>query len=176
MKKTLLLGILSITIVILLLFFKGCTTEVHNDTDSKNGKPKKIEFVIDENSTKHEDEEIDKKEIEESLNKKVAESMINISMNTTPSFKDGKSEGNLNIVNNTVNNFPQIVEIVRNDTGEVIYKSNGILVGSEIKTARLSVELPKGEYECTAYFTSVNTETGLAVGTAGAKITIKILN
>ena len=38
-------------------------------------------------------------EIAEKLNEKVAEGMINISMNTAPYFEDGKAEGNVMIVN-----------------------------------------------------------------------------
>ena len=37
-------------------------------------------------------------EIAEKLNEKVAEGMINISMNTAPYFEDGKAEGNVMIV------------------------------------------------------------------------------
>ena len=61
--------------------------------------------------------------------------MINISMNTSPVFEDGTSEGNLMIVNDTSNLYPQIVEISLNDTGETIYKSGGIPVGSKIERA-----------------------------------------
>ena len=43
-------------------------------------------------------------------------------MNTAPYFEDGTAEGNLMIVNESINNYPQKVEIVRNDTGEQIYE------------------------------------------------------
>ena len=108
------------------------------------------------------------------LNEKVEEGMINISMNTSPIFADGTSEGNLMIVNESVNNYPQIVEIVRNDTGETIYKSGGIPVGSKIETAKLSVDLPAGQYECTAMFHNVDPDTGNSLGCAGAIIVITI--
>ena len=45
-------------------------------------------------------------EIAEKLNEKVAEGMINISMNTAPYFEDGKAEGNVMIVNESINNYP----------------------------------------------------------------------
>ena len=63
-------------------------------------------------------------EIAEKLNEKVAEGMINISMNTAPYFENGTSEGNVMIVNESINNYPQQVELIRNDTGEQIYQSN----------------------------------------------------
>ena len=115
-------------------------------------------------------------EIEARLNEKVAEGMINISANTAPIFEDGSSEGNLMLVNESINNYPQKVQIVRNDTGEQIYESGAIAVGSKIERAKLDVELPAGTYECTAMFHNLDPETGDIIGTAGAIITITIKN
>ena len=115
-------------------------------------------------------------EIAEKLNEKVAEGMINISMNTAPYFENGKAEGNVMIVNESINNYPQKVQIVRNDTGEQIYESNAIPVGSKIERATLDVTLPAGSYECTAYFHNLDPESGAIIGTAGAVITITVKN
>ena len=115
-------------------------------------------------------------EIAERLNQKVAEGMINISMNTAPYFENGKAEGNVMIVNESINNYPQKVQIVRNDTGEQIYESNAIPVGSKIERATLDVTLPAGSYECTAYFHNLDPESGAIIGTAGAVITITVKN
>ena len=115
-------------------------------------------------------------EIAEKLNEKVAEGMINISMNTAPYFEDSTAEGNLMIVNESINNYPQKVQIVRNDTGEQIYESGAIAVGSKIEHAKLDAALPAGTYECTAYFHNLNPETGEIIGTAGAIINITIKN
>ena len=115
-------------------------------------------------------------EIAEKLNAKVAEGMINISMNTAPYFEDGAADGNLMIVNESINNYPHKVQIVRNDTGEQIYESGAIAVGSKIERTKLDVTLPAGTYECTAYFHNLNPETGEIIGTAGAIINITIKN
>ena len=115
-------------------------------------------------------------EIAEKLNEKVAEGMINISMNTAPYFENGKAEGNVMIVNESINNYPQQVEFIRNDTQEVIYRSKAIPVGSKIEHAALDVELPAGTYECTAMFHNLNPVSGEIIGTAGAIITITIKN
>ena len=113
-------------------------------------------------------------EIAEKLNEKVAEGMINISMNTAPYFEDGKAEGNVMIVNESINNYPQ--QVIRNDTQEVIYQSKAIPVGSKIERAALDVELPAGTYECTAMFHNLDPVSGEIIGTAGAIITITIKN
>ena len=115
-------------------------------------------------------------EIAERLNQKVAEGMINISMNTAPYFEDGKAEGNVMIVNESINNYPQQVEFIRNDTGEQVYQSNAIPVGSKIERAALDVELPAGTYECTAMFHNLDPVSGEIIGTAGAIINITIKN
>ena len=113
-------------------------------------------------------------EIAEKLNEKVAEGMINISMNTAPYFENGKAEGNVMIVNESINNYPQQVEFIRNDTGEQIYQSKAIPVGSKIERAALDVELPAGTYECTAMFHNLDPKSGAIIGTAGAIINITI--
>lgn len=121
-------------------------------------------------------DEADMDKIIEGLNEQVEAGMINISMNTSPVFSDGTSEGNLMIVNEGVNRYPQIVEITRNDTGETIYKSGAIPVGSKIEKAKLSADLDAGTYECTALFYNVDPDTGVYLGCAGAIITITVLD
>ena len=115
-------------------------------------------------------------EIAERLNQKVEEGMINISMNTAPYFENGTAEGNVMIVNEDINLYPQQVEFIRNDTQEVIYQSKAIPVGSKIEHAALDVELPAGTYECTAMFHNLDPVSGEIIGTAGAIINITIKN
>ena len=138
--------------------------------DSKSG------IVYDSSAVEGGWDNLSPEEIEARLNEKVAEGMINISANTAPIFEDGASEGNLMLVNESINNYPQKVQIVRNDTGEQIYESGAIAVGSKIERAKLDVVLPAGTYECTAYFHNLDPETGDIIGTAGAIINITIKN
>ena len=136
----------------------------------------KAGIVYDSSATEGGWDNLSPEEIEARLNEKVAEGMINISMNTAPYFEDGKAEGNVMIVNESINNYPQQVEFIRNDTGEHIYQSKAIPVGSKIERAALDVELPAGTYECTAMFHNLDPVSGEIIGTAGAIITITIKN
>ena len=136
----------------------------------------KAGIVYDSSATEGGWDNLSPEEIAEKLNEKVAEGMINISMNTAPYFENGASEGNVMIVNEAINNYPQKVQIIRNDTGEQIYESGAIAVGSKIEHAKLNTTLPAGTYECTAYFHNLNPETGEIIGTAGAIINITIKN
>ena len=138
--------------------------------DSKSG------IIYDSSAVEGGWDNLSPEEIAERLNQKVEEGMINISMNTAPYFENGTAEGNLMLVNESINNYPQKVQIVRNDTGEQIYESGAIAVGSKIERAKLDVVLPAGTYECTAYFHNLDPETGDIIGTAGAIINITIKN
>ena len=154
-----------VIVVVILLLLRSCGAPVDD--------PGGIEF--DPSATEGGWDEADTDEIIAGLNEKVEEGMINISMNTSPVFADGTSEGSLMIVNEEVNNYPQVVEISRDDTGELIYKSGAIPVGSKIESAKLSVDLDPGTYKCTALFYNVDPDTGDYLGCAGAVVTITIL-
>ena len=119
--------------------------------------------------------EADTDKIVDALNEKVEQGMINISMNTTPTFQNSSSAGNLMIVNESVNNYPQVVEIHRNDTGEVIYTSKAVPVGSKIESDKLDVDLDAGTYECTAMFFNLDPDTGDKLGSAGVVIELTVL-
>ena len=136
----------------------------------------KAGIIYDSSATEGGWDNLSPEEIAEKLNEKVAEGMINISMNTAPYFENGKAEGNVMIVNESINNYPQQVEFIRNDTGEQIYQSKAIPVGSKIERAALDVELPAGSYECTAMFHNLDPVSGEIIGTAGAIITITVKN
>ena len=165
------IGVLLI-IAILLAAFRGCENEkpgIDNPVETDPG------IVYDDSAVEGGWNEADTDKIIASLNAKVEEGMINISMNTSPNFREGTAEGNLMIVNEGINRYPQVVEISRNDTGEMIYKSGAIPVGSKIEHAKLSVDLPAGTYDCTAMFYNVDPNTGSYLGCAGAIISITVL-
>ena len=121
-------------------------------------------------------ESLSQEEIEANLNRQVEEGYINISMNASPVFENGQAEGNLMIVNETVNRYPQQVVITRNDNGETIYTSAAIPVGSKIAADTLDMDLEAGAYDCTAMFHSLDPDSGAILGSAGANITITVQN
>ena len=158
-----------------LLLFHGCSPQETAPAETIDD-PELPGFTMDTGAVVGGWEQADTDAIIAGLNEKVEQGMINISMNTSPVFRDGSSPGNLMIVNEGINRYPQVVEITRNDTGEQIYKSGGIPVGSKIESAALDMVLPAGTYECTAMFHSVDPLTGDSLGCAGAIIHITILN
>ena len=67
----------------------------------------KTSIVYDSSAVEGGWDNLSPEEIAEKLNEKVAEGMINISMNTAPYFENGASEGNVMIVNESINNYPK---------------------------------------------------------------------
>ncbi|MDD3228296.1 MAG: hypothetical protein PHE09_03665 [Oscillospiraceae bacterium] len=162
--------ILILLIIAAVLFiFKSCSGDTSPSPTPSGG------IVYDAAAVEGGWDEADTDKIVDSLNEKVEQGMINISMNTSPIFQNGTSTGNLMIVNESINNYPQVVEIVRNDTNEGIYKSGAIAVGSKIESAKLDADLNAGTYDCTAMFYNVDPETGAYLGCAGAIITVTVL-
>lgn len=174
-RNTAVLAVLLVAAGIAALFaFRGCGATAGAAADAPVTN-EVVGIVYDDNATVGGWEETDAEAVVDSLNEKVEQGMINISMNTTPVFSNGTSAGNLMIVNEGINNYPQIVEIIRNDTNETIYKSGAIPVGSKIESAALAVDLAAGTYECTALFYNVDPESGSYLGCAGAVITVTAL-
>lgn len=163
-------------IIILLLLLRGCGGERNDTPVVPTPTPPGPGIFYDADATRGGWEETDTAGIIASLNQKVEAGMIRISMNTTPYFHTGTSKGNLMIVNEEVNHYPQVVEISRNDTGELIYRSGAIPVGSKIEAAKLDIPLSVGTYECTALFYNVDPDNGSYLGCAGAVIAVTILN
>lgn len=165
------------SIIFLLLLWISCIVYAtfYDNSDTVAPPSNIIDFEIDNGAEEGGLVPPDTLAIQEALNKKIEESMINISMNLNPVFEDGQSEGNLMIINDKSNNFIQVIEIYTEDTNELIYRSGGIPVGSKIENATLDVDLEKGDYDAVAYFIAVR-DTGEYVGKAGAKIKILVLN
>lgn len=113
-------------------------------------------------------------QIEELMQQKVDESMLSISINSSPEFASGSSKGSLRIENSASNRYNIRVKITRDDNGKVIYYSDAIRPGQMIKEDKLDVTLAKGNYDCKASFEAYDTETNKKVGEAAAVLTIII--
>jgi len=103
-------------------------------------------------------------------------SMIAFSINTSPVFLDGTSEGNL-LIENPGNNAKLLqISILVDDTEEEIYASKFLKPGTYIESAKLDKVLEKGTYNATAYFSAYDEDTGEYIGQTGAQIMITVQN
>lgn len=121
-------------------------------------------------------------EIESELNRVISEGSMQIAISLNPQFPNGKEEGLLNIENSPANHYAQDISITLDSTGEEIYRSGLLMPNYHITKDKLLVDLPAGEYDCTALFTGYDTKLDngsgqpVKVGTAAAKIKISILS
>lgn len=110
------------------------------------------------------------------LNEKLDQGKMCINMRSHIIFDNALTSGKVDIVNDDANNYPQFVTITLDDTNAQIYQSGLIEVGKSVPYAQLDIELPKGEYTCTAIFSQVDTTTNKICGQAAAKIKITVNN
>ena len=96
------LVLLAVVILVILLLLRGCGSkgaELPAQPETGTG------ISYDSAAVVGGWDEADMDKIVEGLNEQVEAGMINISMNTSPVFSDGTSEGNLMIVNEGVNRY-----------------------------------------------------------------------
>ena len=109
------------------------------------------------------------------LNSVVEEGMLAFSINATPFMKNGMGKANLMVENPPNNGKRFTVILLRDDTGEEIYRSGYLDPEQYIDEVPLDVKLEKGEYACTAYFDAYRISDDSYIGRVGAQITLYVL-
>lgn len=113
-------------------------------------------------------------EIQAELDRIVEEGMFNISISTLIEFETGTSEGIAYIENVPGNRHHMQVTITLDETGEEVYKSDGIAPGNYVESITLSRDLDPGTYDATATFVAIDQETLEEVGRAAAKVQLVV--
>lgn len=157
------LTILVLAVVILLLLLRSCTPQQEQMTLER-------ELAAELGLLPGMTEE----EIQDRLNRTVADSMMNVSINPTPVFPSGTEAGNLRIENIPGNSCSFTVTLVRSDTGETLLTTGVIDPGYFVENMALDTLLPKGEYACVAVFTAYDTETLEELGQAGTTLLLTV--
>lgn len=111
-------------------------------------------------------------QLQKELNRQVSESMIAMSINATPVFRDGFSKGNILFENPSRNGKLTRLELYRDDTGEMIYETGLLKPGSYVAEDTLDVELAKGSYQCTAHVLAYRMEDQSYIGEIAVGITL----
>ncbi len=106
---------------------------------------------------------------------KVAEGMFECKMTTKWTFPNGTSESpNAYVANVTSNRYTFYFDVYLEDTGEVVYSSPLVPVGSELRGVTLDKDLDAGEYSMEVRYTLVD-ENYEEVSSAGFMIKAFIL-
>ena len=164
-------ALLLIAALVILLLLRSCAPD---DADTPYARYLNLNHSDSISDEGPEQRSVD--EILADLNRQVAEGMITMSMNPDPVFAGGTAKGSLLIHNDESNRHAQVVQIVCDDTEELIYTSGAVPVGKHLNSDTLDVDLDAGDYPCTAYFNSVDETTGEILGTGAVKITVHVQN
>lgn len=113
-------------------------------------------------------------QLQAELNEKVAEKMISFTINANPVYPDGKSAGNILFENPANNDKYTRLELVRDDTEEIIYQTGLMEPGTYVPEAPLDVDLGPGEYVCTAYIHAYKLADESYVGKVAAGVTVYV--
>ncbi len=114
-------------------------------------------------------------EIEELLNAKIEEGMVNIGIAAEPVFEENGKRGRLGIENIEANNYSFQVTLILNDTGETVYESGLIDPGFYIEFVELSKTLKAGDYPAKAKFVTYSLdESEDKIGETNINITLHV--
>lgn len=160
-KKTAVIGVMAVALGVCIgLLLTRPAAEVPEETRSALDRG----FVDDSNAGTIMSEAADK----------VAEGMFECRMTTTWNFEDGTAVSrDAYVANVEANRHTIYFDVVEDATGETLYSSPLIPVGSELKNIKLEKELPAGTYEATVMYTLVD-ENNEEISSVGFRITILI--
>jgi hypothetical protein len=106
--------------------------------------------------------------IQEEMNGRVAAGMFETYMNVTWTFADGTAVSDDAIMGNSVNNnYPMWFEVTLADTGEKVFESLLLPVGTQIDEMRLDRDLDAGTYPAVVTV-HLQTEEGEAIDSNAA--------
>lgn len=119
---------------------------------------------------------LSEEEIREKLQKEADASLFSFDINSTPTFENGKAEGNLRIANPPYNTYDMNVVISLDSNGEVIFESGKLKPNQYIEYAKLEKSLQKGQYAATARIIGYDPNSGEYMGEVLAGLRIEVLN
>lgn len=135
-----------------------------NKTQAPEQKPETPGYKIEDDLNDGMLEGMTREEIQEELNRRVEEGMVQIKLNSSPTvYKDQIL--NLDFENVPGNGTKGLqITIVIDGEDQPIYESGVVPSNKHIKEAKLNRELPEGEYDAIGTVTTVDTETMQAKG------------
>ena len=113
-------------------------------------------------------------EIREQMQKIADASYFAFKINARPVFETGDGKGNVRIENPSYNVYPMVVQIVLDETEEILFDSGGIFPNQHIDSASLNRPLPPGSYNATAYMNAYDPDSHTWLGKQAAALVITV--
>lgn len=116
-------------------------------------------------------------EIDELLNAKVAEGMVNIGIAAEPIFEENGKKGRIGIENIKANRYSFQVTVIQDETGDMLYESGIIDPGYYIEYISLNKKLQAGDYPATAVFSTYSLdESEDKIAETRVKLTLHVMD
>jgi len=108
------------------------------------------------------------------LQEKVDENQFAFRINANPVFTADCKNGNLRIENPARNIYSMQVELILDETGEILYSSPLIKPNQYIEYIGLSQKLASGDHTATVRFIAIHPDTDAYMGEVAAAITLSV--
>ena len=152
-------------------FFAGVGTAGYFD-QAQGGRIQRIEWQAGDVLGTPVEERREDPEERDRRNQLLAENMRYVSMEREVRFASGDGTGYAGIVNGGESQLSCRVELIRDGTGEILYRSELIDPGFYIEEIQLNTKLRKGFYPCTALWGFYEKETDVAIGSTAGKVVV----
>jgi hypothetical protein len=163
--------VIIIALVAVIAFLLGRNTGVSDTSDNENSRElvESSRVVLDEDSAAN---------VMDEMRKEVEEGMFACNMSMTWTFENGEAESkDAFVANNPNNTHPIYFDLYLEDTGELIYSSPIIPVGSQLTNFKLDKALPVGTYDAKCAYSLLKDEESQEVtSNVNFIITINVLN
>jgi hypothetical protein len=168
--------VIIIILVAVIAFLLGRNTN-SSDTGTQSSSTDNGRQVISEGSRVILDAESATNVMDEMRNE-VEEGMFECKMSMSWTFEDGSAPSkDAYVANSTNNKYPIYFDVILKDTGETIYSSPILPVGSEITDFALDKDLDPGTYKATVMYSLIRDEESQeVVSSAGFVIKIQVEN
>jgi hypothetical protein len=116
-------------------------------------------------------------EIQEDMQSRVDQGMFETYMTTSWTFPNGEAASSDAVMGNSVNNnYPFWFELLLSDTGEVLFESGLLPVGTTIESITLNKDLPAGTYRATVAVHLMDENGDPIDSNAAFNVTLKVLS
>jgi hypothetical protein len=144
----------------------GSNSNVETETSSSTENGRKVvdstRIVLDEDSAAN---------VMEEMRKEVEEGMFECNMSMTWTFADGSAKSNdAYVANSTNNKYPIYFDVELKDTGELIYSSPVLPVGTQLTNFALDKDIDPGEYKARVVYYLIRDEESQEVVSSAAFI------